>query len=86
MEMLPPLDADMLVRVELFEDFLLTVCAKYSVQLALDLVWGLIADLEESLGSPATASVACLRRRYAVLRFVCELESILFDFDGGWGG
>lgn len=28
----------------------------------------------------------CRRRRWAVLQFVCELESLLFDFEGGWGG
>ena len=86
LQMLPPTDAGSLVRIELMEDFLLTVCVRHSIHLALDTVWGCVADLEESLGSPSTASPACRRRRYAVLRFVCELESLLFDFDGGWGG
>lgn len=86
LQMLPPLDAGSLVRVELVEDFLLTVCVRYSVHLALELVWGCVADLEESLGSPASATPASLRRRFALLRFVSELESLLFDFDGGWGG
>jgi hypothetical protein len=67
------------------EDFLLTVASRYSVHLALELVWSHTADLEESLGS-APCPASCRRRRYAVLRFVCELESLLFDFDGGWGG
>mmetsp|Transcript_35806 Transcript_35806/g.72669 ORF Transcript_35806/g.72669 Transcript_35806/m.72669 type:complete len:1684 (+) Transcript_35806:365-5416(+) len=86
LNMLPALDVGSLVRVELVEDFLLTVAVQHSVHLALELVWGCIADLEESLGSPNTASYDCRRRRFAVLRFVCELESLLFDFDGGWGG
>ena len=86
LNMLPALDVGSLVRVELVEDFLLTVAVQHSVHLALELVWGCIADLEESLGTPNTANYACRRRRFAVLRFVCELESLLFDFDGGWGG
>jgi hypothetical protein len=74
-----------MIRVELMEDFLLTVATRYSVHLALDLVWGLTADLEESLGSSNCNSLG-RRRRFAVLRFVSELESLLFGFDGGWGG
>ena len=85
MQMLPPRDTDELIRVELMEDFLLTVATRYSVHLALDLVWGLIADLEESLSS-VTCNSFSRRRRFAVLRFVSELESLLFDFEGGWGG
>eukprot|EP00804_Cyclotella_cryptica_P015817 CCRYP_006338-RA/>CCRYP_006338-RA protein AED:0.18 eAED:0.17 QI:0/0/0/1/0.5/0.66/3/0/1616 len=85
MQMLPPLDTVELIRVELVEDFLLTVATRYSVHLALDLVWGLIADLEESLCSSNCNSFS-RRRRFAVLRFVSELESLLFDFEGGWGG
>lgn len=85
MQMLPPRDTDEMVRVELMEDFLLTVSTHYSVHLALELVWGLTADLEESLGS-SNCHALNRRRRFAVLRFVSELESILFDFDGGWGG
>jgi hypothetical protein len=44
-------------------------------------VWSHTADLEDSrsLGY-------CAKRQFAVLRFLCELESLLFDFDGGWGG
>lgn len=84
--MLPAVDVVSLVRVELFEDFLLTVCTKHSIHLALELVWGLMADLEESLGTPNEASGSCRRRRFAVMRFICELESLLFDFEGGWGG
>jgi len=83
---LPAVDVGSLVRIELMEDFLLTVAVKHSVHLALELVWGCIADLEESLGAPNESTVACRRRRFAVLRFVCELESLIFDFDGGWGG
>jgi hypothetical protein len=85
MQMLPPRDIVELIRVELIEDFLLTVATRYSVHLALDLVWGLIADLEESLSS-STCNSFSRRRRFAVLRFVSELESLLFDFEGGWGG
>jgi hypothetical protein len=85
MQMLPPRDTVELIRVELMEDFLLTVATRYSVHLALDLVWGLIADLEESLSSSNCNSFS-RRRRFAVLRFVSELESLLFDFEGGWGG
>ena len=85
MQMLPPMDTEELTRVELMEDFLLTVATRYSVHLALDLVWGLIADLEESLGS-SNCHAASRRRRFAVLRFVSELESLLFGFEGGWGG
>jgi len=85
MQMLPPRDAAELIRVELMEDFLLTVSARYSVHLALDLVWGLVADLEESLCA-SNCHAASRRRRFAVLRFVSELESLLFDFEGGWGG
>lgn len=84
LRMLPAKDADALVRVELMEDFLLTVSARYSVHLGLELVWGLIADLEESLHDPNASSI-CRARRFPVLRFVCELESVLFGLDGCWG-
>eukprot|EP00559_Dactyliosolen_fragilissimus_P003105 CAMPEP_0184866710 /NCGR_PEP_ID=MMETSP0580-20130426/23385_1 /TAXON_ID=1118495 /ORGANISM="Dactyliosolen fragilissimus" /LENGTH=1688 /DNA_ID=CAMNT_0027366529 /DNA_START=61 /DNA_END=5123 /DNA_ORIENTATION=+ len=101
LKMLPPTDTQSFLRVELMEDFLLTVCVKYSVHLALHLVWNCIADLEDgmifensntiSVSASSTSSFpisgsASRRRRFAVLRFVCELESLLFDFDGGWGG
>ena len=85
MQMLPPRGVTEMIRVELVEDFLLTVATRYSVHLALDLVWGLTADLEESLSS-SNCHPASRLRRFAVLRFVSELESLLFDFDGGWGG
>ena len=85
LRMLPAKDADALVRVELMEDFLLTVCARFSVHLGLELVWGLIADLEESL-QDVNVSAICRARRFPVIRFVCEMESTLFGFDGGWGG
>lgn len=85
MQMLPPRGVEEMIRVELMEDFLLTVSTRYSVHLALDLVWGLTADLEESLSS-SNCHPASRLRRFAVLRFVSELESLLFDFDGGWGG
>mmetsp|Transcript_24443 Transcript_24443/g.43807 ORF Transcript_24443/g.43807 Transcript_24443/m.43807 type:complete len:1643 (+) Transcript_24443:86-5014(+) len=85
MQMLPPRDTEEMIRVELMEDFLLTVATRYSVHLALGLVWGLTADLEESLGS-SNCNPLSRRRRFAILRFVSELESLLFDFDGGWGG
>lgn len=85
MQMLPPRDTEEMIRVELMEDFLLTVSIRYSVNLALNLVWGLTADLEESLGSLNLNSFG-RRRRFAILRFLSELESLLFDFEGGWGG
>ena len=85
LRMLPPENAQQLKKVELMEDFLLTVSTKYSVHLALELVWGYSADLEESLYN-ANCSPAGRRRRFSVLRFVCELESLLFDFEHGWGG
>lgn len=73
MQMLPPTDTKQLIRVEMIEDFLLTVATRYSVNLALSLSWGLTADLEESLGE-AHCHPAARRRRFAVLRFVSELE------------
>lgn len=85
-QMLPPRDFEELIRVELVEDFLITVSTRYSVHLALDLTWSLMADLEESLGSSSHCHYHTRGRRYAVLRFVSELESLLYDFDGGWGG
>jgi len=84
LQMLPAADTRQLVRVETVEDFLLTVATRHSVNLALSLKWGLTADLEESLGE-AHCRPDARRRRFAVLRFTCELESLLFDFDGGWG-
>ena len=71
---------------ELIQDFLLTVAHRYSVQLALELVWSHTADLEESLSQTAMTSVHCKKRCFSILRFVCELESLLFDYDGVWGG
>lgn len=84
-QMLPPRGVEEMIRVELMEDFLLTVATRYSVHLALDMVWGLTADLEESLSS-SNCNPASRLRRFAVLRFVSEFESLLFDFEGGWGG
>lgn len=81
LQMLPPTDAASLQRVELMEDFLLTVASKFSIHLAIELVWSHTADLEDSRTLPY-----CAKRQFAVLRFLCELESLLFDFDGGWGG
>lgn len=85
LRMLPPENALQLQKVELFEDFLLTVATKYSIQLALELVWGYSADLEDAIYNTACLP-ECRRRRFSVLRFVCELESLLFDFEHGWGG
>ncbi len=81
LQMLPASDSASLRRVELVEDFLLTVATQHSVQLAVELIWSHTADLEDS----KTLSY-CAKRRYAVLRFLCELESLLFDFEMGWGG
>ena len=102
LRMLPPENAVELARVELFEDFLLTIATKYSVHLAMELIWHHIADLEDAnvaSGSltdsvdggsaddyTAALSAACRKRRFAVLKFLCELESLLFDFEHGWGG
>ena len=108
LRMLPATNATSLARIDLMEDFLLTVATKYSIHLALELVWSHTADLEESLQVSSSAplldqsikessapnnepnnntiSSACRRRRFAIIRFLCELESLLFDFDGGWGG
>lgn len=85
LRMLPPIDSNELIRVELMEDFLLTVALRHSVQLSLEIVWGYVADLEDSLFHSNVAPQT-RRRRFSVLRFVCELESLLFDFKGGWGG
>jgi len=84
LQMLPPIDSESLARIELVEDFLLTVCTHHSIHLALETVWSCVADLEESLGT-STASASCRRRRFALMRFVSELESLVFDMDGGWG-
>ena len=81
LQMLPPMNAASLQRIELMEDFLLTVATKYSIHLAVDLIWSHTADLEDSRGLGR-----CLKRKSAVLRFLCELESLLFDFEAGWGG
>ena len=88
LRMLPPANGADLARIELMEDFLMTVAARYSIHLALELVWSHTADLEDSLSlNPATVCPpACRRRRFAVMRFLCELESLLFDFDDGFGG
>jgi hypothetical protein len=85
LQMLPATDSESLARIELVEDFLLTVSVRYSVHLALELVWGCLADLEESLGSGNTTNALCRRRRFHLIRFICELESLIFDLDGGWG-
>jgi len=85
LQMLPATDSESLARIELVEDFLLTVSVRYSVHLALELVWGCLADLEESLGPGITTNASCRRRRFHLIRFICELESLIFDLDGGWG-
>jgi len=85
LQMIPATDSESLARVELMEDFLLTVCAKHSIHLGLEIVWSCVADLEESIGS-SSVSPSCRRRRFALVRFLCELESLIFDIDGGWGG
>jgi len=85
LQMLPATDSESLARVELVEDFLLTACSKHSIHLGLEIVWSCVADLEESIGS-ISAPPSCRRRRFALMRFLCELESLIFDIDGGWGG
>ena len=85
LQMLPATDSESLARIELVEDFLLTVCSKHSIHLGLEIVWSCVADLEESIGS-GLAPPSCRRRRFALMRFLCELESLIFDLDGGWGG
>jgi len=88
LQMLPPKDTLSLQKIELLEDFLLTVASKYSVHLAIELVWSHTADLEDALSGSYNGSTTtfCGQRQSAVLRFLCELESLLFDFDKGWGG
>lgn len=86
LRMLPAGNIAELQRIELLEDFLMTVSVRYSIHLAMDLIWSHTADLEESLVTIANCSPTCRRRRYAVLRFVCELESLLFGKPNGWGG
>lgn len=81
LQMLPACDSASLQRIELMEDFLLTVSTQHSVQLAIELIWSHTADLEDARTLPY-----CAKRKYAVLRFLCELESLLFDFEMGWGG
>jgi hypothetical protein len=81
LQMLPASNVVSLRRVELMEDFLLTVATQYSVQLAIELIWRHTSDLEDAKTLPF-----CAKRRSAVLRFLCELESLLFDFEMGWGG
>jgi hypothetical protein len=49
--------------------------------LAIELIWNHTADLED-----AKTLKYCCKRKFAVIRFLCELESVLFDFDSGWGG
>eukprot|EP00977_Amphora_coffeiformis_P022409 scaffold10860_cov182-Amphora_coffeaeformis.AAC.26 len=84
--MLPGSSSADVARIELVEDFLLTVATRYSIHLALELIWSHTADLEESLAQNQPCSAACRRRRYAILSFVCELESLLFGYEEGWGG
>ena len=81
LQMLPASDSASLQRIELVEDFLLTVSTQHSIQLAIELIWSYTADLEDARTLPY-----CAKRKYAVLRFLCELESLLFDFEMGWGG
>lgn len=85
LQMLPATDSESLARIELVEDFMLTVCVKHSVHLALELVWSCLADLEDS-ASNTNLTPSCKRRRFALMRFLCELESLIFDLEGGWGG
>lgn len=81
LQMLPPTDSASMKRIELVEDFLLTIATNHSVHLAIELIWNHTADLED-----AKTLKYCCKRKYAVIRFLCELESVLFDFDSGWGG
>jgi len=86
LRLLPARDSDHLERVELLEDFLLTVACEHSIHLALQLVWSHTADLEESILSAVSADKLCKNRRFAVIRFICELESVLFGRESGWSG
>jgi hypothetical protein len=81
LQMLPPTDAASMKRIELVEDFLLTIATNHSIHLAIELIWNHTADLED-----AKTRKYCCKRKFAVIRFLCELESVLFDFDSGWGG
>jgi hypothetical protein len=88
LQMLPPKDTLSLQKIELLEDFLLTIASKYSVHLGIELVWSHTADLQDALSGSYVDSTTtyCGQRKSAVVRFLCELESLLFDFDTGWGG
>jgi len=88
LQMLPPKDTLSLQKIELVEDFLLTVASKYSIHLAIELVWSHTADLQDASSGSYNDSTTtyCGHRKSAVIRFLCELESLLFDFDTGWGG
>eukprot|EP00980_Cylindrotheca_fusiformis_P013347 scaffold3405_cov127-Cylindrotheca_fusiformis.AAC.2 len=81
LQMLPPTDAASMKRIELVEDFLLTIATNHSIHLAIELIWNHTADLED-----AKTLKYCCKRKFAVIRFLCELESVIFDFDSGWGG
>lgn len=86
LQMLPATDVTSMARIELVEDFLLTVCIRHSIHLGLEIVWSCVADLDESRSAAPTVSSSCRRRRFALMRFLCEMESLIFDLDGGWGG
>jgi hypothetical protein len=91
LRMLPPENSQDLARVELYEDFLLTVSAKYSIQMSLELIWSHSADLEDSMTAVGASNSTAVetsppKRRFAVIRFLCELESLLFDSENCWGG
>lgn len=88
LQMLPAKDTVSLQKIELLEDFLLTVASKYSIHLTIELVWSHTADLEDALSGiyKDSNTTYCGHRKSAVIRFLCELESLLFDFDTGWGG
>ena len=85
LSLMPASTFEELCKLELMEDFMLTIATKYSIQLAMELVWGCVADLQDAMSRESTR-MECRRRRFSVLRFVCELESLLFDFADGWGG
>lgn len=83
--MLPARDDADNQRIDLMEEFIWTLCSRFSVHLALELVWSHTADLEESL-STAPCSDACRARSFAILKFLCVLESRMLSTNDAWCG
>ena len=76
--MLPVVDVDKFIRTDILEDFLITVSTKFSMQLGLELVWFLTANL--NWGG------ACTLLDSHIIRFLVELESSFQGEPWGLGG